>query len=229
MSSRAAPSLSPDGTQVAFVQSAAGNEQEIWIFDLGKRNAKRLTQYPHVLSATWSPSGDALAVNTGGELKILELASLQSKLIANDISSNIASWSPDGHKITYESESGTGEHRDFHVNVIDLATGQVTKIAEGHYPSWSPHGDRIAYLDSPGRLYLSITPDGGAVTPLIKRSKKIFGELILSGPLVWSPDERYVIATGYYDGGTTLTLVDLTTSKATTLKEGGDWLLASWR
>jgi Tol biopolymer transport system component len=228
-SSRAAPSLSPDGTQVAFVQSAAGNQQEIWIFDLRNGHARRLAEYPHALSVTWSPSGDALAVNTGGKLKILDLSSLQSKPIAADMSSHVASWSPDGHKITYESASGTGENRDFHVNIIDLTTGQINKIAEGRYPSWSPHSDRIAYLDVQGRMYLAVPPHDGATTPLIKRRKKIFGDLILSGPLVWSPDERYVVATGYYDGGTTLTLVDLTTSKATPLKEGGDWLLASWR
>jgi Tol biopolymer transport system component len=193
-------------------------------------SSRKIAQFPGVLSVTWSPAGEMLAVNTGrGQLRILLLATKESRLVATDISSYIASWSPDGHKITYESASGTGENRDFHVNVIDLATGQVTKIAEGRCPSWSPHGDRIAYLDTPGRRYLSIPPDGGPRTPLIRGGKKVRGDPILSEPVVWSPDGHYVAIIGYFDGGTTMTLVDLATSKQTLLDHGGDWLLASWR
>lgn len=231
-SSRAAPSLSSNGTQVAFVQSAAENDgqQEVWIFDLQSGNSSKIAQFPGVLSVTWSPTGDMLAVNTGwGQLRTILLATEESKLIASDISSDVASWSPDGHKITYESSSGTGEKRDFHVNVIDLTTGEVTKIAEGRCPSWSPHGDRIAYLDPLERTYLSIPPDGGTSTPLIRGGKKVRGDPILSEPVVWSPDGRYVVIVGYYDGGTMMTLVDLATSKQTVLDHGGDWLLASWR
>jgi len=233
-SSQATPSLSPDGGQVAFVQSASGNgaakQQEIWLFDVRKGEAKKIAQYPHALSVTWSPAGNALAVNTGnGELRVLLLSSLQSKPIATEISSNVASWSPDGRKITYESASGRGDKLDFNVNVVDVGTGRAYKIAKGRYPSWSPHGDLIAYLDERKQRYLSISPGGGESTPLVKGGKKILGDLILSGPVVWSPDERYVVITGYYDGGTSLTLVDLSNSKKTILNQGGYWLLATWK
>lgn len=231
-SSRAAPSLSPNGAQVAFVQSAAENDgqQEVWIFDLQSGSSSKIAQFPGVLSVTWSPTGDVLAVNTGwGQLRTILLGTKESKLIATDISSDVASWSPDGHKITYESSSGTGEKRDFHVNVVDLTTGQVTKIAEGRYPSWSSHGDRIAYLDQQKQIYMTISSGGGQSAPLLKGGKKIPGDPILSEPIVWSPDGRYVVVTAYYDGGTSMTLVDLTTSKRTVLHHGGDWLLATWR
>src|SRR5262249_24962749 len=107
-SSRAAPSLSPNGAQVAFVQSAAENDgqQEVWIFDLQSGSSSKIAQFPGVLSVTWSPTGDVLAVNTGwGQLRTILLGTKESKLIATDISSDVASWSPDGHKITYESSS----------------------------------------------------------------------------------------------------------------------------
>lgn len=230
--SRAAPSLSPDGAQVAYVQSAVdkARQQELWILDLRSGSNSKIVQFPAVLSVVWSPTGDMLAVNTGwGQLRTLSLATKESKLIATDISSDLASWSPDGRKITYESASGTGEKRDFHVNVIDLATGQISKIAEGRYPSWSPHGDRIAYLDPRGQVYRSIPPNGGSGSPLINKGKKVLDDPILSEPVVWSPDGRYVAIIGYYDGGTMMILVDLATSKQTLLEHGGDWLLASWR
>lgn len=139
MTSRAAPSLSPDGSRVAFVQSAARNEaraqQEIWIFDLNSGVASKVAQFPSVLSLTWSPVGDILAVNAGrGQLRTLVLGTKESKLIAKDISSDIASWSPDGHKVTYESASGSGDNRDFHVNVVDVDTGRADSIADGRYP-----------------------------------------------------------------------------------------------
>jgi Tol biopolymer transport system component len=231
-SSRAAPSLSPDGAQVAFAQSGSENDgqQEIWIFDLRSGSSSKVAQFPGVLSVAWSPTGDMLAVNTGrGQLRTLVLATKESKLIATDISSDVASWSPDGHEITYESASGTGESRDFHVNVIDVATGQITKIADGRSPSWSPRGDQIAFLDPQEREYWTISPGGGSSDPLIRGSKKVKGDPILSEPVVWSPDGRYVVIIGYYDGGTMMTLVDLSTSKQTLLDQGGDWLLATWR
>lgn len=227
-SSKAAPSLSPDGTRVAFAQSGTGNEsQEIWIFDLRSGAANKIAQFPGVLSVTWSPAGDVLAVNAGrGQLRTLVLATKESKVIAEDISSDLASWSPDGHKMTYESASGTGDKRDFHVNVVDVETGRADRIAAGRYPSWSPRGDRIAYLDEQRQVYLSVPSGGGQSRPL---AKGLRGDHILSGPVVWSPDGRFVVVTGYYDGGTSMRLVDLTTSKQTVLHQGGDWLLASWR
>lgn len=231
-SSRAAPSLSPDGSKVAFAQSSTENDghQEVWIFDLQSGSISKIAQFPSVLSVAWSPTGDMLAVNAGsGQLRTILLATKESKLIATDISSDVASWSPEGQKIAYESSSGAGEKRDFHVNVIDLATGQAAKIAEGRYPSWSPQGDRIAYLDSQGRMYLTISPKGGPSSSIIRGGKKVRGNPILSEPVVWSPDGRYVVIVGYYDGGTMMTLVDLATSKQTLLDHGGDWLLAGWR
>ncbi len=232
--SRTAPSLSPDASQVAFVQSSVGSEaksqQEIWIFNLKRTTAKKIAQYPHVISVTWSPTGDALAINAGGcQLRILVPATGQSKLIATNVSSGVASWSPDGHKLAYEAASCTGETRDFRVIVVDWETGRMDMIVKGRYPSWSPRGDRIAYLNEPKKMYLSVPPRGGQSSPLIKGRKGVLGDPILSGPVLWSPDQRYVAITGYYDGGTSITLVDLITNKQTSLNQGGDWLLASWR
>src|SRR5262249_42568173 len=157
------------------------------------RRSNKIAAFPSVLSVVWSLAGDMLAVNTGtGQLRTFHLATKDSKLIATDISSNTPSWSPDGKRITYESASGTGENRHFQVNVIDLATGQVSKVAEGRYPSWSPRGDRIAYLAPSGRTYLLIPPEGGASAALVKGNKKVLGDPILSEPVVWSPDGRYV-------------------------------------
>jgi Tol biopolymer transport system component len=225
--SKTRPSLSRDRTQLAFVQSVPGGEQQIWIFDLRSGASTKIAQVRAALSVAWSPNGDALAVNTGfGELKVLVIATRQSRRIASNASSNPASWSPDGRKLTYESTHRTGDKWESHVNVVDVETGAATTVAEGSYPSWSPAGDRIAYLDDRKQVYLSIPPSGGRNVPLVK---KLGGDHTLAAPVVWSPDGGSVIITAYYDGGTSMTLVDLVTSKQTVLHQGGDWLVANWR
>jgi Tol biopolymer transport system component len=231
--SRAAPSLSPDGAHVAFAQSATETQvlgqQEIWNFDLRSGASSKIAKIPGVLSVTWSPAGNALAVNVGkGELRVLVLASQQSKVIATDISSNVPSWSPDGHKIAYESATRKGDTWESHVNVVDVESGQIVRLTAGRCPSWSPRGDQIAYLDQQKQKYLTVSAIGGPSSPLIKTGK-IPGDPILSQPVVWSPDGHFVVVTGYYDGGTSMTLVELSTSKKNVLHHGGDWLLASWR
>ena len=226
-SSRATPSLSHDRTRIAFIQSVSDNdrEQAVWIYDLRNGGCHEIARFPGARSVAWSPAGDALAVDNAGELTILLIATQQSRPIASGMSS-VASWSPDAHKIAYDSFYGTGENPAFHLNVVDVETGESVTVAEGHEPSWSPRGDRIAYLDDRRQRYLSFAPTGGQSVPLIK---KLRGDQILGKPVVWSPDGRSVIISAYYDGGTSMTLVDLTTSKQTALRYGGDWILANWR
>jgi Tol biopolymer transport system component len=63
------PRLSPDGTRVAL--DIRDQENDIWIWDLTRRNLRRLTLDPGMnRGVTWSPDGNHLAFSVqrdGGE------------------------------------------------------------------------------------------------------------------------------------------------------------------
>ena len=67
------------------------------------------------------------------------------------------SWSPDGKRIVFWSESHDN-HRDTNIYVIDADGGNPRKLTKNlggdSYPAWSPDGERIAYSSSKGIRHL---------------------------------------------------------------------------
>jgi Tol biopolymer transport system component len=127
------------------------------------------------------------------------------------------SWSPDGTRIVFDTSKWkpypVDRWTDNSVEVLDLADGRITKIADGRYPSWSPSGEWIAFLDASEdqRAWL-VHPDGSG--------KKLLTELSWGGDFwgqpVWSPDSRRVLLNQPWNpdkGTVAIHVVDLSTYK----------------
>ncbi|HWX55168.1 MAG TPA: hypothetical protein VN176_11320 [Verrucomicrobiae bacterium] len=232
---RTYPSLSPDGKKVAFVQTENLSQDEkreessIWIVDVDRGTLDKVAVLPWASALSWSPAGDKLAFISEG-LKILTLGDKHITLITADTSSDaIPSWSPDEHQIAYESVTGAGDHRVFHVNIADLLSGEIKTIAEGRSPSWSPKGDQIAYLDSGEQAYFAVSTTGANKKLLVKAGYAAFKGPLLGMWLVWSPDQLHAIYNAYYDGGVEAIGVDLLTGKKTIIKREGYFAAVDWR
>ncbi len=157
------PSLSPDGSKVAFL-----SERGLFSIDLYIANAQtgevidNVSQTaidPHFSSLQfissaggWNPAGDrfAFAVITAGRpaLAIYELGARrvdrEIPLPGVDEAFN-PTWSPDGTRIAFSGLTG-GLTDLFTVNV---GSGAVSRLTNDPYadvqPSWSPDGERIAF------------------------------------------------------------------------------------
>ncbi|HWI16375.1 MAG TPA: amidohydrolase family protein [Vicinamibacterales bacterium] len=124
------PTLSPDGTQVAFL--AVG---DLWITPIGGV-ARRLTNDRFVeMNPTWSPDGRSLAYSSDRDgamdLWVRDLASGADKKVASGATK--ASWSPRGSEIAYINRDGalaiTGRAEPVHARTFE--TGR---------PTWAPEG-----------------------------------------------------------------------------------------
>lgn len=232
---RTFPSLSPDGARIVFVQTEKASqdksheESAVWIVDLNRGTLDKVAVLPWVNALSWSPAADKLAFISEG-LKILTLADKRITLIAaENLSEAIPSWSPDECQLAFESVTGVDDRRVFHVNVANLQSGEIKTVAEGRFPSWSPSGDQIAYLDPKEQAYFSVSPAGTMKKLLVKAEYPAFKGPLLGMWFVWSPDQRRAIYNAYYDGGVEAVGVDLVAGRKQVIKQVGYFAAVDWR
>lgn len=155
---RSSPSVSPDGTMVAFTWSAnataATEVRVVGIDGTGQRTVP--TPAGSSMLPAWSPDGRRLAfVHKGGDDKLATIwtaginGSTPIRLTEPSAASFDPAWSPDGRRLAFARVvpgQGHGTVASVHLWIMDadgrgqrqLAPGQLTS------PAWSPDGHQIA-------------------------------------------------------------------------------------
>src|SRR6266576_7172454 len=183
-------SWSPDSRRIVFATGAVGSRNLI-IVNAVTGAERRLGPASDVVNPVWSPTGTRIAFGYGAALfsikadgsGITQLALLDS--VANP------SWSPDGTMITFDAANV--------IYVVD-ADGSHLKLlfsspADGgpSYPSWSPAGNRILFLDTPrvatgfAAEVWTMKPDGSGQRSLYRSPCCGFWS-----PPIWSPDVKAI-------------------------------------
>jgi Tol biopolymer transport system component len=187
----AAPSWSPDGSQIAFVSDREG-EPDIWVMGSDGSNPANVTQHEakdH--SPAWSPDGEWIAFASVRESLYWELylmrpdgSDVQRLTWWEDASDLSPTWSPDGTRLAFASK----RDGDWEIYTMDRDGGNLARLtehpADDTNPAWSPDGSRIAFestRDGYAEIYLVPIVGGAAVN--------ISGAPYSSehGP-TWSPD-----------------------------------------
>jgi len=134
------PSWSPTGRQIAFTSSRSGSPQ-IFVMDAEGTNVRRVS-----FDGEWnddpvfSPGGDFLAytsrVDGRFQIRLLNLATQQSSIIAGEGSNEQPSWSPDGRYIVFMSNR-SGSWQIYRVAADGTGLTRLTSEGQNTAPEWS--------------------------------------------------------------------------------------------
>ena len=151
------PSFSPDGRQIAFCSTRAGNWQ-IFVMDADGKNVTQVTTGPmQAIHPSWAPDGSRLVYCCLGgksnqwELWTVELQTSEKRMIGYGL---FPTWSPsrDADHIAFQRPRQRGS-RWFSLWTLDLVNGEARRVTEVAVssnaailsPSWSPDGRRLAF------------------------------------------------------------------------------------
>jgi TolB protein len=134
------PEWSPNGRQISFTSGRSGTPQ-IYVMDAEGTNVRRISfEGEWNDDATWSPDGERLAytspVNGRFQIRISNLVTGETHIVAGEGSNEQPTWSPDGNWIAFQSNrSGRWQIYRMRVDGTDLI--QLTFNGENKDPDWS--------------------------------------------------------------------------------------------
>ncbi|MBA3847505.1 MAG: PD40 domain-containing protein, partial [Planctomycetes bacterium] len=193
------PSLSPDGTVVAFASRASGS-WDIYSQRVGGRNRTLIVGDPQrdEMAPAFSPDGSQIAFHeSDGDGGIFVAgATGESTRRVTDVGFH-PSWSPDGKQIAYTTEeikdpySRQGLSQLWTVSVSGGGSRKVTEI-DAAQPSWSPSGERLVFWSNMAgqRDLFTVSAAGGEATPIFEDAHVDFAPTWLreGGRIVFSSD-----------------------------------------
>jgi Tol biopolymer transport system component len=181
------PSLSPDGSQVAFRWKG-----HIYVKEVGSEAVLPITKDPAVDSwPAWSPDATQIAFVRRGEVFVVSPLGGGERRVAE--SAGRVAWTPDGSSflvLQKTSDLGTSIFK------VTLASGEKRRLT---FPSDQTPGDLDMAISPDGRTIafcrvmetngceLFVAPsDGGAARRLTNDQRMIYG-------MAWTPDGREIV------------------------------------
>jgi Tol biopolymer transport system component/tRNA A-37 threonylcarbamoyl transferase component Bud32 len=196
------PSISPDGSFFLYSR-ASGGKSHIYLQRTGGGNAIDLSRDSPASDTqpAFSPDGQQVAFRSerdGGGIFVMGATGESVRRLTN-FGYNPA-WSPDGRDVIFASEQMTDpalHDADSQLWRVSVAAGARRLVARGdaRQPSWSPHGQRIAYVGLPagkGRRVLWTIPADRGSPVAGSEAVPVVDDQYLNWCPVWAPDGKYL-------------------------------------
>jgi TolB protein len=135
------PEWSPNGRQIAFTSGRAGSPQ-IYVMDAEGTNVRRISYDGNWNDdAVFSPDGEKLAytsrVNGRFQIRVANLITGESSIIAGEGSNEQPTWSPDGQWIAFQSDRRNRTWQVYRMRADGSDLLQLTFESENKEPDWS--------------------------------------------------------------------------------------------
>lgn len=222
--SHSEPTLSPDGTMMAWVSDVNGIPQ-IWVKNLQSGDPIQITDGEFAASSpTWSPDNSGILYSRAGSggpaiFSVGTLGTPEPRLI---IERGISpSYALDADTFVYSTGQqiwiATGEGRDYRrIDGIPIGPGFAQRM-----PALSPDGSSVAFIHADGgplgNLWV-IPSSGGEARQLT--SLELSDSTYAEAP-VWSSDGRFIVYTVNVQGvGSQLWRISLESGEAVPLSSG---------
>ena len=149
----AAPTWSPDGTQIAFSSGASGEPFRIWRIDVDGTDPVRLTNTSSGdFNPAWSPGGREIAysrIGASNDIYTVDplLPGSEGFYAGTDASEDQPTWSPDGSAIAFTTNRQDGGGNEIYVQAGAGGGGRQLTFdpSDDNSPTWSPDGTQIAF------------------------------------------------------------------------------------
>lgn len=205
------PSISPDGSRIAFSSLDTG----VWYIYLIDADGSNLVQFTDFSSAVphWSPDGKRLVFNSDHDdepkdtpdlwamdLDGSNLVELLDKPPTADFNGR---WSPDGKQILFVSD----RDEDYNLYVINVDGTGLTCLTQARsdewFGRWSPDGSRILFVSNRTGNYdlFTMDADGSNVVNVTAHEAYDFEP-------AWSPDGGKIVFVSDRGGYVDLWVID---------------------
>ncbi|MBE7498655.1 MAG: PD40 domain-containing protein [Verrucomicrobiaceae bacterium] len=190
-----APSLSPDGSMIAFTSYGSGFPG-VRLIDIHSGWDREISDTPgSSYGAAFSPEGSRLAMVMtfigNPEIFVSDLNSNTAACISDSVGApSSPSWHPDGRQLVFSNDDGSGP--GLYVAEVPAKEGEPAKLFRWRTgwsgstdPEWSPDGKQIAFT----------AMRGGQRAVVVKPWPSGSSRLVQSGGAghpSWSPNGRYL-------------------------------------
>jgi TolB protein len=220
------PRFSPDGSRLAYV-SYGGRRARVWVLDIATGQKRLLVPGLALTSAPrFTPDGRriayALSANGNTDIWIANAdgSGTPQRLTSAPGIDTAPSFSPDGRKIVFESDR-SGSQQLYVMNADGSDQRRISFGGPAGSPSWSPRGDKIAFVRI-GAFRIGVMNAGGG------------GEQLLTDGWQdespsWAPNGQFVMFNRFTrDGRSSLYAVPVTGGQARRLPTPQDGSDPSW-